>query len=106
MIEKHPLLLFTDNFHLSGTGILQVYNSSTTKFLHVPTSNCTQSISTDSTGSVFYTTPNDTSGIGIKLYVEDSNQNRYYLRINTDQSNAVELVCQSHVDSVSVVCSS
>ena len=96
-----PWLL--DNFHLYANGLvrnLQAFSNSNKKFTHVPAAgDCNQGFTTSSTGSIIHVTPN--SSLGVKLYVEDSNGDKHYLRINTVQNNAVELVCQSYVDSVS-----
>ena len=96
-------LLNLDNFHLYADGLvrnLQVFSNSNLKITHVPAAgDCNQGLTTSSTGSIIHVTPN--SSLGVKLYVEDSNGHKHYLRINTVQNNTVELVCQSYVDSVS-----
>ncbi len=91
----------TDNFHLYDDGPLrrlQVFSDSNKKISHVPTGGCLQGLTTNPSGSMVHVTPNATAGV--KLFVKDSSGNRYYLRVNTQSSN-VELVCQSHVDTVS-----
>ena len=77
----------------------QVFSDSSKKFTLVSVaSECNQDFTTSSTGSAFRVAPDSD---GVKLYVENSSGDKYYLRINTAQNNAVELVCQSDVDSVS-----
>ena len=101
--RDHLLCIHTDNFHLYHNGpirTLQVFSNNNKKFtLSTPTAGgCNQGFSLGSTGSTVYVTP---SSAGVKLHVEDSSGDKYYLRINTVQNYAVELVCQSYVDSVS-----
>ena len=95
-------ICFLDNFHLYANGLvrnLQVFSNSNLKFTHVPVAgDCNQGFTTSSTGSIIHVTPN--SSLGVKLYVEDSNGDKHYLKINIEE-NTVELVCQSHVDDVS-----
>ena len=106
MYQWYITHFYIDNFHLYADGLvrnLQVFSNSNLKFTHVPAAgDCNQGnqgFTTSSFGSIIHVTPN--SSLGVKLYVEDSNGDKYYLRINTVQNNAVELVCQSYVDSVS-----
>ncbi len=90
-----------DNFHLYDNGPLrrlQVFSDSNEKIAHVLTRGCLQGLTTNPSGSMVHVTPNATAGV--KLFVMDGSGNRYYLRVNA-QSSSVELVCQSHVDTVS-----
>ena len=101
--DRFSYIVLADNFHLYNNGpirILQVFSNSKKKFTLAPTAgSCNQGFSVGSIGSLVYVTP---SSSGVTLHVEDSSGDKYYLRINTAQNYAVELVCQSYVDSVSL----
>ncbi len=96
----------TDNFHLYNDGPLrklQVFSDSNKKFTHVPAGGCFQNIAANHTGSMIHVSSSaGSSTASVKLYVKDNSGNKYYLRVNI-QNNAVQLVCQSHVDSVSII---
>ncbi len=78
---------------------LQVFSDSNKKFTHVPAGGCTQTLTTNTTGSMIHVISSD-AGSAVKLFVQDSG-NKFYLRVNIAQNNNVQLVCQSYVDSVS-----
>ncbi len=92
-----------DNIHLYDDGPLrrlQVFSDSNKKLTHVPAGGCTQTLTTNTTGSIIHVI-SSAAGSAVQLCVQDTSGNKFYLRVNTAQNNNVQLVCQSYVDSVS-----
>ena len=80
---------FPDNFKLVDNGTS----------LHIEThSNPSVKIRVDSDTSEVFTSGGTTA---VKIYFEETDGDRWYLRVNSDNNEAVEIVCESYVNNVS-----